>query len=75
LGCYIEIGGCVVEQDGWRLKEELTCGAHMSMSGGREKRQWYFSPYRRCVYVQWSDSGPRHPKNVENSMDHVDEEL
>ena len=23
-------------QDGWRLKENLTCGAHTSVSGGRE---------------------------------------
>ena len=23
-------------RSGWRLKEHLTCGAHMSVSGGRE---------------------------------------
>jgi len=53
----------------------MTCWAHMSVSGGREKQQGYFGPYERCVHVQWPDSGPRHPKDVENGMHQIDEEL
>jgi hypothetical protein len=59
----------------WRLKKKLTCGAYMSASGEREKQHRCFGPYGRCMRVQWTDSGSRHAKDVENAKDQVDKEL
>ena len=58
-----------VRKDDRMLKKKLTAEAHMSASGGREKQHVYFGPYGRYVCVQWSNSGPGHPKDVENDMD------
>ena len=43
-----------VRKDDRMLKKKLTSEAHMS---------------GRYVRVQWSNSGPGHPKDVENDMD------
>jgi len=43
----VETSGWFME-DGWRLKEKLTCGTHMSASGDRDAT--------RCVLIHMEDA-------------------
>ena len=59
----------------WRLKENLTCGAHTPVSGEREKQQGVFWSIRKmCTRIR-PNSSPRHPEDVENGKYQVEEEL
>ena len=57
-----------------RLKEHLTCGAHTSVSGGEKQRRVFWSIRKMCTGIR-PDSGPKHPKDVENGKYQVEEEL
>ena len=56
------------------MKENLTCGAHTSVSGGREAAGGVLV-HTEDVYTYRPDSGPRHPEDIENSKHQVEEEL